>query len=302
MAERGLILTDKHGGGEEPDKPGEASPSRGHSWRFDIAWIGAAGTALYVVLRFPYAIFYAKLGTSPEELGLGYTQTLIHSSVAIAIVFGTVAMAIALSTALTPHHGRMEIELGKGHIFRPAVQRRYLAKMNDAAFNAHMARVRKYWSQTEYDRELYENEAPLRSRLRELDRTKNRGPNGDREAEQIMHDLNSQSPSFRKSIRNVSLLAFALCCLPTLLGGLPALASTTADSVRLCREGISFVGFELGGRHVQLLDGASMTDRFPDRELLLLGGDSSKYVLYDCRNLATLRVPTSGYVVVQPGH
>jgi hypothetical protein len=72
-----------------------------------------------------------------------------------------------------------------------------------------------------------------------------------------------------------------------------------AHEVVDCGEGFALLGFELGGKHVQLFDSGSQTRRFEDREMLLLGGDSNRYVLYDCRNDATVRVPTADVVVVQ---
>ncbi|MNG39155.1 hypothetical protein D3C84_1271010 [compost metagenome] len=55
------------------------------------------------------------------------------------------------------------------------------------------------------------------------------------------------------------------------------------------------------GTTVKLLDSKTLDPRFPERTLLLLGGDSNRYVLFDCTDDTTLRLPTSDYVVLHGG-
>jgi uncharacterized membrane protein YccC len=91
--------------------------------------------------------------------------------------------------------------------------------------------------------------------------------------------------------------SFAVWAMTILLVALPIAAVLSAKNVSSsCRQPL-VLGFD-AGRAVQLLDADTSVPQFPDRELLLLGGDSSKYVLYDCRSGSALRVPTSNYVVV----
>ncbi len=84
-----------------------------------------------------------------------------------------------------------------------------------------------------------------------------------------------------------------------MLVGLPLLAIDEANSVLNCHAADQLPGFEYGGKPVQLLDSKTKEVQFPDRALLLLGGDSSRYVLFDCKDDTTLRVPASNYIVIQ---
>lgn len=81
----------------------------------------------------------------------------------------------------------------------------------------------------------------------------------------------------------------------------PMLARDQAGLLKRCEDGQSFPGFQFAGPHVQLFNPATNTEAHADRHLFLVGGDSSRYVLYDCRNHTLLRVPNSNYVVVNSG-
>jgi hypothetical protein len=66
---QGEILAGHESKGRSPTNP----------WSAAAEWLGTGGVAaitavgllLYVFLRLPYSLFYGRLGTSPEELGLG---------------------------------------------------------------------------------------------------------------------------------------------------------------------------------------------------------------------------------------
>jgi hypothetical protein len=62
------------------------------------ALIALAGIILFILLRFTYGIYYEGLGTSPEEIKLGYVQMLGQSS---ALIF-TIGFIFALVLAALP--------------------------------------------------------------------------------------------------------------------------------------------------------------------------------------------------------
>jgi hypothetical protein len=62
-----------------------------------VAAITAVGLLLYVFLRLPYSLFYGRLGTSPEELRLGYVEILAQSTVGIFLI-SAAGLVIVLAT------------------------------------------------------------------------------------------------------------------------------------------------------------------------------------------------------------
>jgi hypothetical protein len=49
------------------------------------ASLAVGGLVLYVILRLPYSIYYAKLGTTPEEVGLSYADLLGKSTLGVLL-------------------------------------------------------------------------------------------------------------------------------------------------------------------------------------------------------------------------
>jgi hypothetical protein len=288
----------------------EGAASQGRSWRFDGAWIGAGGIALYVVLRYPYAVFYSELGTTPEEVGLGYTQVLGQTSFAVLfiLIFTVIGMFIIVELTHTSF-GLMELRTNATLKAQPNVKRSHVAKLDDKAFETHMRTVEEYWSKSDADRKIFDSEAPLRRRLREIDRN---AKNADArtfpflkipsaEERRVAHAIGSGVP-FRQRLAKwqwpfVLILAFAST---VFLQVATNVTIEVAAMVRECSEGVPLMGFNLGGEAVELFDITGQTEQLGDRDLILLGGDSNRYVLYDCRNQATLRIPTSGVLVIQP--
>lgn len=281
-----------------PSPSAAVSTHHERPWTFDVAWIGAAGIALYVLLRFPYAVFYSKLGTSPEEVGLDYTQMLTQSSFALALLLGGLGITMWVIARHSWWSGRMTVRPDKpGDPGTPVVTRYALARKDDDAFEAHMDKLAAYWSRTPDDRATFEHEAPIRRRLRELDRS---GKRRSDEAKTLARSLIAAVPlaEHRRRKRILIVVLFVGYAFSLFSWILPGVASGAADRVSHCEQGIAIPGFKLDGESVRLLDSASLAPTFENRELLLLGGDSSRYVLYDCMQHDTLRVPTSSYVVV----
>jgi hypothetical protein len=89
-----------------------ASPSRSESlrWLADRATVllTVSGVLIYATMRLTYVQYYGLLGTSTEEVGLGYTQLLGQSALgggfgaavaaflAVTIVFGIIYVIMAV--------------------------------------------------------------------------------------------------------------------------------------------------------------------------------------------------------------
>lgn len=79
---------------------GASTPVRRfRAWLLDnvVASLSIAGLVVYVSLRWPYSIYYGSLHTSPDDVGLGYTQVLAQSALG---VFALAAVAALASTIL----------------------------------------------------------------------------------------------------------------------------------------------------------------------------------------------------------
>lgn len=57
------------------------------------------GFAVYAVVRISYSIFYGSVGVRPEEIGLGFSETIADAAVGLAVV--GIAVTIALFAAVT---------------------------------------------------------------------------------------------------------------------------------------------------------------------------------------------------------
>lgn len=68
----------------------------GHS----IALVTILGVVLYGAIRLSYAIYYGKLGLTPEEVGLGYAEILARSAMGIVVLIMIVVLTITAYTAL----------------------------------------------------------------------------------------------------------------------------------------------------------------------------------------------------------
>ncbi|MET4143821.1 hypothetical protein [Arthrobacter sp. UYCo732] len=276
------------------DTPGAPPRPPGRSWRFDVAWIGAFGIGLYVLLRFPFAVFYSELGTTPEEAGLTYSQTLAQSSLAVLVIFVLVVLSTWLLLTYLRHTVRGAM-VGRG----PNASRRYLAGLDEPEFEKHLAKLTEYWSRNPADLATFEHEMPLRSWLREFDRLRTVDNRQRAEARAVLRTLSSGDHFTR---RPVVFVAVTVAYVAVVLVGVgPMLARDQADRLKHCEDGQSFPGFRFAGPHVQLFKTETNTEAYADRKLLLLGGDSSRYVLYDCNKKTILRVPNSSYIVINAG-
>ncbi|WP_454698205.1 hypothetical protein [Arthrobacter humicola] len=289
------------GGAPAPNQDKRRSPLR-----VDVAWLGAAGVALYVFLRIPFAIFYEKLGTSPEEVGLGYVQLLAQSSLLVAIV-AAAASVLTFNLIFGPFP-TLVVSMGDSYRKWNGGGREVLAQMPEAEFDSYLAAARASNDSRRFGRALMSYGLKRQSRLRELDRKSVLDRRETKESRRLYSGFATVISRpllgfvYEANDKWRRLLAiFLLWSLAIMVVGLPLLAAQQGRIVRDCGTADNIVGMSYNGTKVELLDSATLSPRFPERTLLLLGGDSDRYVLFDCTDDTTLRLPASDYVVVHRG-
>jgi hypothetical protein len=75
-------------------------------WTYAIPAASVIGVLVYGMLRQLYASFYGSLGASPEEVGLGYSETLSLSGMAVLWVLVLPPALVLLARRLVPPLGR----------------------------------------------------------------------------------------------------------------------------------------------------------------------------------------------------
>jgi hypothetical protein len=91
-------------------RPIQSFSGRLSSWLGDkaVAAVTLGGLAIYVILRLPYSIYYARLGTSPEEVGLSYLELLSKSTLGLTVSLVTIALLVFIPTYLWTLRGVLE--------------------------------------------------------------------------------------------------------------------------------------------------------------------------------------------------
>lgn len=87
--------------------PGEPMPGQLRLlWTYVLPALSALGLLVYGLLRQLYAHFYGSLGASPEEVGLGYSETLALSGIAVLWVLVLPPLLVLLVLSLVPRRRR----------------------------------------------------------------------------------------------------------------------------------------------------------------------------------------------------
>jgi hypothetical protein len=230
-------------------------PSTGARWKFEVAWLGIIGIAIYVGLRYPYATYYEALGSSPEEVGLDYVNLLARSSA--LLVIGLVLSAVVA--------------------FFPVVASFYFGYLGALL----------PWLRHHFEME----------KLRE---GKNLPQGAGTRPTQSMLLSEIMGRAWKATRHFVPFIAVPIFFILLVLV-LPQVASAEASSVRACETAGSIPGFDLKAETVHVYDSGDLVPQHLDRELRLLGSNSSTYVLFDCRLQQTLRIPIGSVVVIGGG-
>lgn len=110
--------------------------------RNPLAVVTLVGILLYGIVRLANALFYGELGVTPEEVGVGYQETLAQSALTVVLI--TLFFAVGLG-ALSLWY--LVVLVGLPRLF--AWARRRLWKQDFARGKARLERVR--WRRAETD-------------------------------------------------------------------------------------------------------------------------------------------------------
>lgn len=287
------------GGGDSArtDKPVDESRRGLLGLKPSLAWLAPAGLVLYVFLRIPFAIYFERLGSSPEDAGFGYTQLLAQSSVLVFLIAAVAALVsiYAHGMSLTAkgywHLLLMSISL---HRIGAGVGVNNLREMSDEEFESYLrqseSKMAPGAARDKTIKLLRLVRKDLRSTMGKRQRRRTKNTSIRRALEVVTADLTWRWHRFFR--------LFLLYTVAIFVVALPWLAWAEADRVMRCEPAHQILGLRYGGQKVQILSSTDHKPAFPDRDLLLLGGDSSRYVLFDCRSSTTIRMPAGDAVVL----
>lgn len=290
------------------------------------ALIALAGIILFVVLRFPYGIYYEGLGTSPEEIKLGYAQMLGQSS---ALIF-TIGFISALVLAVLP---LLIIRLWNFAVFYLAlllqawtvadrIQGRLLRRARRSGAHAPPPQDSTTFVQgfrwLQDPRVMWWNERSPRAlaraaRIAVLQEKNGRTPREERELRslKLKHAITEQYGAawgYAQWIRRSGFWIFLAIASMSLLVGLPLLAAHELSEVSQCRkpvleiQGIKIPGLAFAGDPVDVVPaGTSVAAVPPGKELFLLGSSDGFHVMYDCKGRAPVRLPVQSYLIITKG-
>lgn len=304
------MLGANEGQGEEvPERrlpsPGE-DRSRSRAKRelsFDVAWLTALGVAIYVALRFPYAVYYDSLGASPEDVGLDYANLLAQSSGLLVIIALLSGMLALLPVANSMYQGIFVLAMKELLVF---VAQRRRGRVEGATPEAASS-------------EFYEK---VRTALAANSALRLRA---EKQIAKLQHLAAAGNLSallmFSRALKAVFVISVGLLAeflraawkpwrrlfpwivlsffLLLLLVVLPLVALDSATRSRFCQPTVPLPGFNLGADPVHVYDSVTLAPRLAARQLILLGDSSSTYVLYDCRAHETIRIPMNTHAVIR---
>jgi hypothetical protein len=269
------------------------------------------GVALYVVLRLPYAVYYGTLGAAPEDVGLGYVETLARSAVGVAaiVVIPSVVTAgmiyFVVATALYVRTFRAMAAHGMLVV-------RKVSKLDDVAYEADRTKRRAVLLAVFRDLTAEEIDAQIArlDEFRSLHRLPERTRGQEARRRALKREISKHGDAlFTKTIRNDAgrvarrfgrwLLAVLLVLT---LVALPFVAFADAQAVRGCNRSMlgAFGLFAIRGDPASLSrlgDDGTARPVFEGRRLVYLGRNDDEIVLYDCGSGHTLRLPPDGLAV-----
>lgn len=287
----------------DPGNGPEASPTERQSRRL-FGWLRAdtaaalavGGLGLYVILRLPYAVYYARLGTTPEEVGLSYVDILGKSTLGVLTGLA-LSLVVALVIGFIVTNG--EIMSAVDGLKNPAALIRgepipgsSRPRFVDLPLNNRILILR-------YIADQWQKDAPIFAHwIRSRPANWNPGSRKTISAP-IWIVLRSQ---FQLTMRYFWAFASATLVIVCLVA-LPALGWFQADSVQHCTP--SEIGklalFEFRG------DPASVQGIHPELppsnppRLFYLGTNGDKFIFYECKKHQTLTIESKDNITVSVG-
>lgn len=283
------------------------------SWLSDLGALAitAIGLALYVAMRIPTAVFYMRLGTSPEEVGIGYTDILSRSTLGtlVCLVVGSVFVYSSLSYLSIALVGTRTVAIARTLWNHEGD----ITTMDDAAFEARVVALRvvaakhpvfftrlagdvdEYCRRLRRRRELARLANPTDAEVSELASLQ-----GLRTTvpQTLRAMLALGSPSRRHVQRLIAVSAVVVLAALTTLATFEAEAVRDGDSPWLHE--VPLFSFDAQPVELVPLDDpqAGLAELTRRSELFLLGRNDSVVVLYDADSDDTLRVPTGDFYLV----
>lgn len=267
------------------------------------------GLVLYVLLRLPYAVYYGRLGVDPEDVGLGYVETLARSTLAIALIVLVIALGAALGVfvfGVIVVYARLFAVVLHGE--RPSSRR--LEDFDDEAWETERARNhrmlrRMLGARGDEVEELLGLADTQRLLLRKPDRTSEDEAHIRDLAHRATRRLASLGAALaaRLARRFAAIAAVGTFLLVLVL--VPVRAYRDAEYVRRCES--PQLGWVISGRFairgseatvVRLQEDGTTKPVMADRTLRYLGRDDDRIVLFDCVADRVVVLPADGIVVV----
>lgn len=266
------------------------------------------GVTLYVLLRLPYAMYYGRLGTTPEDVGLGYVEMLAQSALGLgAVVFvgvltvaivATLVVVFALYARLLPAMVRGEVAAfpRPAHALTDdqwAKQRAIYKAILTRVYRASADEVESLLAVTDERRTLHRRPARSADEQQRLDEIV---------ASEAARDSGLLRRALTRWLRKVGVPAAIVTGVA--LVALPFGARWEADRVRDCLRPVSgrYGMFAVRGTSatvVRLEDDGSTVPVQGGRRLHYLGRTDKGIVLFACDGDDTVRIPADGVVVVE---
>ena len=288
---------------------GDAMLGRLWAWakKDPIPALTIGGVVVYAFLRLPYGVYYGTLGTSPEDVGLSYVETLARSTAGLTVLAAGVGLAAAALGGILSIVGIYSPVLYEMWRAR-AVGSRGLESMDDDEFGRVVKSVRRMGTFIGFSANptfewALEDMAEVR-RLRLL---------GVRDVQQQArldvilrrHRLRAALPVVVTEIRRIARRTGALgasTALLAIVAGLPLVAYADAIAVKDCdapwlgRYGLFAIRGALSEVH-RVTDDGTTTPMLTDRKVMYLGAGDDRIVLYDCKNDRVVRLPAGDVLV-----
>lgn len=293
------------------------SISRTLSWAKDAgALVLTIVTALlYLALRLPTSIYLARLGASPEDIGIGYTELLLRSSIGVigaivVVLFGLVVLALfvvpfainrrfnSMFSIIAKVRGNVEEMSDQDFEESAAVLRDELAPQFPEIFEANGLTIDEVLRRGTRRRELARQAELTPDEKQELLQLRRRL--GHRFSFFYLVKLISRS-AIRQALRGMVIGSLVIVTFAVL----PVFASIEAGRVRDGRRPSIVAEQLLGykGEPVAVFAASTTPPAEVQRvtalnHLFLLGSTSAVVILYDSDSDTTIRVPVDALVIV----
>lgn len=281
------------------------------------------GILLYIILSIPATIFYGRLGTTPSEVGISYSNLLSGSTLGIVVIF-IIFIAIFLAISFVAAFVGFTIQMYnfirhvQGFNVDDILSGRQGWELSDDEFEELIKKyktVNSYLPPWDELRLQLTKEEPRWRRIRELQklgvRTAEQYQEIESLADQSDRELAESSDSFLWEVLTatkywirrrgaVLLLCFSLATVVIILPGIAYIQAGQVINGKLYT-GSQLSFFDYRAESVSVKPASSATAQSVQgllgKKLFLLGQNSLETVLYSPMDKATIRVPSTTIVI-----